>query len=442
MSDPYTPYETGLSAFLNRVDKDWSHYVDVLTLEARLRENLDKTRKYGDTAQLQHERAQILANLNRLTLDALGTSFNALSGTTDQVVHPTSSGKLPNKPYLVLVGRDKEIVDIMTALRDPSGHFLSIAIDGMGGIGKTALAYEVADLCLGQGLFEDVVWASAKGEEFAERRIRQKFVDSMTLESVLDTVGRQLGAFGILGLKGGEKAKAVRELLSDRRVLIVLDNMETAEEPQDKILFNLSMMLNPSKALLTSRHRFGDLPSLQIHLTGLSEEAGILLMRQVATSKHIQRVVQASDSELRQVVRRTGGSPLAMQLVTGLLQHLPLKQILDQLETVPPPIGEKDDVTYYEFYRFIYYRSWQLISDGAQKLVATLTLWPANEGASYDAIQGTSGLDEQFLLHYIDELWRHSFVEAAQTANLQRPRYYLHPLTHYFVESDILELWK
>ena len=39
-------------------------------------------------------------------------------------------------------------------------------------------------------------------------------------------------------------------------VLIVLDNLETSKEPQDDIARKLNALLNPSKALLTSRRRF------------------------------------------------------------------------------------------------------------------------------------------------------------------------------------------
>jgi hypothetical protein len=49
-------------------------------LESRLSDNLKDERLYGSTETIRAERARIVGELNRLALDQVGQSFNALCG--------------------------------------------------------------------------------------------------------------------------------------------------------------------------------------------------------------------------------------------------------------------------------------------------------------------------------------------------------------------------
>jgi len=78
MSDVFTRYEIGLTQLLERLGSDHPSYVELLTLQTRLLENIAQVRDYSDSENLRSERNRILAQLNRLALDVLGMSFNEL----------------------------------------------------------------------------------------------------------------------------------------------------------------------------------------------------------------------------------------------------------------------------------------------------------------------------------------------------------------------------
>lgn len=78
MTDNLAPYETGLARLLEQMDREHPRYLEALTLQSRLRENVSEARGYGDTETLRSERMQIVEALNQLALEALGTSFNEL----------------------------------------------------------------------------------------------------------------------------------------------------------------------------------------------------------------------------------------------------------------------------------------------------------------------------------------------------------------------------
>lgn len=448
MPDIFSTYEKGLSRLLEQLGEEHPNYAEALTLQSRLLENVAQAQQYGDTETRRAERAQIVDVLNWLAREAIGKSFNDLcnpplkfiSPAQDDIVTPSQSplvNQLPGKSYRELVGRDMLVGDVMAALRDPAGKWI-VALDGMGGIGKTALAREVADRCLAERLFRIVVWEQAPRQQLSNREQAQG-TGMLTYETVLDSIARHLGALDVPRLRGGEKEVRVRALLQAEPVLVVLDNLETAKEPQNEIAHKLRPLLDPSKALLTSRHRFeGDL--FAIHLTGLDEDGALHFLRQEAEEKGIERVAKAKVTELKEITQSTGGSPLALKLVVGQIGYLPLGSVLDQLREVRLPERDSDEDDYIRFYKGIFFPSWRLLSDNGKKLLISMAHFAPGVGGTFEAVRATSDLADDVLNRSIRELWRLSFIEIGESTSLKQVRYYLHALTQYFVLSDIVQV--
>lgn len=337
---------------------------------------------------------------------------------------------LPPRPYQRFFGRVTIVDEIMDALRDPEGRW-AIGIDGMGGIGKTSLARVIADRSLDERLFEGVIWEPRFTDFSYGTTTPTRWVDLFV------AIGRQLGAPDLHRLPDIKRVSRLAELLRQHKVLLVLDGLESAVDNQEELVIRLLPLLQFSKAILTSRRRFkGDLYT--VHLEGLDEESATQLIRYEAQEKRIQRVVSAQSRDLDKIVRSTGGSPLAIKLIVGQLQHLPLEQVLSSLKEVRRKMGEDED-EYVNFYKGIFWNSWNLLSGDAKRLLISMAVFAPGIGGTFDAIEKTSGLDRDILGQKIDELWRLSFLEIGQST-LRNPRYYLHPLTQYFVVSDIVRI--
>jgi hypothetical protein len=76
--DEYSHYEMGLINLLKKLGENHPDHGKALTYQQRLTENLDQTRRFGNTSARQADRAEIIARLNSLASSALGTSFNNL----------------------------------------------------------------------------------------------------------------------------------------------------------------------------------------------------------------------------------------------------------------------------------------------------------------------------------------------------------------------------
>ena len=351
-------------------------------------------------------------------------------------LEPAFTTQLPGKGYAMLVGRDGWLGDIMAALRDPGGR-LMVGIDGMGGIGKTALAREVAERCQNERLFNSFVWIQAPKESFILSN-GDKGLGSLTFEAVLDNIARQLGALDIPKLKSAEKETRVKALLQSQRVLVVLDNLETAKESQDEVARMLKPLLSPSKALLTSRRRF-KLDLFAVHLDDLKPDDAIRFIRQTAHDRNITRIEGAEQEELLQIAQTTG-SPLALKLIVGQLESQPLNTVLDNIRKVKPPQQVSNEDDYLKFYKFIFADSWRLLSENGKKLLISMAHFAPNVGGSYEAVKATSALADEVLDPCIQELWRFSLLERGESPSLKILRYYLHALTQYFVLSDIVKV--
>lgn len=344
---------------------------------------------------------------------------------------------LPEKPYRDLIGRDSLVEELLAALSDPAGKQM-VAIDGLGGIGKTALAREVVDCALAEQQFDLAVWVQAPREEFIDLT-RSKKTGTLTFDTVLDSIARQLGAVEVFKLSDKEKEARLRSLLQMQPMLVVLDNMETAKEPQNEIADRLRPLLGSSKALLTSRQRFqGDVYS--IHLEGLDETGSVRFIHQEAGEKNIKRVAAAEPEELTQIATATGGSPLALKLVVGQLEVLDLATVLSSLQNVqvPDQSGEADE--YFHLYQGIFFSSWKLLAEESQDLLIAMAHFAPGVGGTPEAVGVTSNLGEPMFKRSVKQLWRYSFLEVGESPNLKQIRYYLHALTQYFVLADIVKL--
>ena len=94
---------------------------------------------------------------------------------------------LPRRPFFV--GREAEIESALESLQPNSRTFI-IGIEGIGGVGKSALAIELSYRCVEADLFESVIWISAK-----ESVLTLQGIEPIVPEEQHDRVPRCLALF-------------------------------------------------------------------------------------------------------------------------------------------------------------------------------------------------------------------------------------------------------
>lgn len=310
------------------------------------------------------------------------------------------------------VGRDTEIAELCARLSGSEPRTVVIsAIDGTGGIGKTALAVHVAHLLVdrfpdGQ-LFIDLQGFAPNSspvppDEALRRLLTGLGIDQRTLPDDLD--GR---------------AGMYRSVLADRRVLVLLDNAFNAEQVRP-----LLPGVSSSAVLVTSRNRMSGLVvsggAHRVTLDVLPEVEALGLLRSV-----IGHRVDAEPQAARELVRLCCALPLALRVAAERVSVGPnrtLAALVEELAAERLDVLEADETT---AVRATFSWSYRALAPEVARMFRLLGLHPGptpSLGAAA-ALAGLTGREARRLLdvlcagHLVDEiaLRRYSFHDLLRT---------------------------
>ena len=400
-------------------------------LEEAIRESLDLIKEYEDKRRLSDEPKEQRDCERQITdLRRLLEKYQAELAELEKAAEPLTVSWPPNIPderYYLLPGRERDLAQLLRVLQDSKGPPV-IVIDGLGGLGKTAMAVELSRRALRQNLFEGVVGDSAKQELLTGGEIVQVREATLDFNSLLDAIARQLGRWEIPTLKAEEKRAAMIHLLRQHRYLVLVDNLETAENA-NALVAHLRSFLDGSRAIVTSRKKVRHDFVRALSLQELDIEDSLFFLRTDAEQRGVQQILEASEEKLGEIHEITGGAPLALKLVVAQARFLDLNLRLRQLRQAGG-----------DLYPFIFRQSWEQLSPAAQRAliyigrtVVTTVSW--EELDSVDVAE-----NEGALVEAVDQLVAFSLLDVSFVAG--KPRYGIHQLTRHFVNSELPQIWR
>jgi len=310
-----------------------------------------------------------------------------------------------------------------------------IAIEGMGGIGKTALADTLARHLMGGHQWQDFAWVTARQQVFnGGGAIKPMAKPALTTDALIDALVKQLSSteIGTSMLSLEQKRTILQQRLRAQPHLIVIDNLETLLDVES-LLGLLRELANPTKFLLTSRvSRFHETDIFHFALPELHEAAALALVRQEAHVRNLPDLTTASDADLQAIYATVGGNPLALRLVVGQTHIHPLPRVLANLRTAQ---GYRVE----QLYRYIYWHAWGNLDSAAQQ---TLLLMPLVTEAGGDLdylaqMAAPTGLSVTAVSDALERLVALSLVDSR--GGLHERRYTIHALTRTFLQEQVLK---
>ena len=221
-------------------------------------------------------------------------------------------GNLP-KPITSFIGRLDERADAAERIR--TGAASLVTLTGTGGSGKTRLALQVAS---------DVVSGFPHGAWLVE------------LAGVNDPLQVPAAVAAALDLRddhGRASAYSLADALSDRELLLVLDNCEHVVNDVASLVVELLVRCPQLVVLATSQEALGIPGESVLAIGGMTEAEGLQLFADRASERRSGfALTDANVPTVAAICRRLDGIPLAIELAAGRASALSVEEIAARLD--------------------------------------------------------------------------------------------------------------
>jgi len=325
---------------------------------------------------------------------------------------------LTNLPALgsTLIGR----AIALQQLRDLLSAYRTVTLTGPGGIGKTALALQVARSLVPN--FDGDAWL-------------------VELVSLSDPRLVPSAVAGVLGFKlGGSEisAEAVARAIGGKKLLLVLDNCEHVIDAAAELAETITRLCPHTTVLATSREVLrieGEyvyrVPPLDVPP---QEEAPDTLLGRSAVQLFVARTTALDSSfspqdenlaAIATICRRLDGIPLAIEFAAARAAVLGLQQVATRLDDRFALLtdGRRTALPRHQTLRATLDWSYELLPEGERRLLRRLAVFPAGftlEAAT--AVMGDAGIAASIVLEGIATLVAKSLVALDASAPAGRWR--------------------
>lgn len=419
-TDLHSAVDSVLEEALARLEARSERYAEVIRL--RFRDN-ESARSIANRLSLAE--SSVYRN-QREALDALTETIKEMESSARGTLVARFEARLEAPTYFDLIGIEPHLQMLGDRLLSDDGPWI-VAIEGMGGAGKTALADALMRRLIRETNFHDFAWVTAR--QGARLGIGPTGQELSTDDLILSLVKQLWGDVPSAPSSPSDALHALEYRLKTQPHIVVIDNLETVADVE-VLLPTLRRLARPSKFLLTSRESlFIERDIFHFPLPPLSLEDSIHLVRQEAKSENLTDIYQLPDEDLAPIYDVVGGNPLALLLVVGQCHF---RQLSDVLADFVEARGYRTE----QLYTYIYWRIWAVLDETSRNVLMAMQLVPIR-GEDEAFLLGVTDLSREALLNGIEKLMTLNLVEC--TRDRESFRYSIHSLTRSFLHQQAVK---
>lgn len=296
-----------------------------------------------------HDEVKLCTSPNDYERLFSGVSFKHLSAYIYERDEPYFRLLAPHQDKFI--GRIPLLQKLQEAL--DSRHYI-ISLDGVGGVGKSALAIEFLRRLYKAKKYQFIVSLSAKSRVWLEHTETRR-ADFSGYTEFLKEIAKVLDV-PYLGVPTPDIEAAVIGFMDGLEGLLLIDNIE---DIQDSLImeFLKDKIPSPVKVLVTSRVN-RDLGARTILVEEMTQEEATELFQNELERVEYHNYINEWD-DVQQIIRATGRLPLAIKWAASLAGHAPsLRQVSSQLR--------QRDGSNREFLEFCFSTMYDELSDVAR----------------------------------------------------------------------------
>jgi hypothetical protein len=363
----------------------------------------------------------------RLAVNQLTDILNQEEEASRQSWQERMVNRLDLASYNQLVGIE-EVQSRLAQVLTQNHDLFIVSLEGLGGLGKTALADFTVRQMIRQNQFDEIVWVTAKQTHLSllGRLQVESGRPALTFPMLIEKLSTQLELDEYHPATQLQRQRLVQQFLRERHCLIVIDNLETVTDYRS-LVPELRRWQNPTRFLLTSRYRLLEEPEVfSLPMPELSLPAALQLIRLEGQRVGVAELSAAADSDLEPIYQVVGGNPMALKLVVGQLRFHSLDRILNRFRQKPQGQSSNDLFTY------IYQEIWDSLAEESQTTLLALSQAGEN-GFPFDHLAEVAQLSDEVVERQLEQLILLSLVDT--TGTLFSKRYRLHRLTDAFIHQ-------
>jgi predicted ATPase len=334
----------------------------------------------------------------------------------------TSPGNL--RPQTTsLIGRESEVDEIAAAVK---AHPL-VTLTGVGGVGKTRLALEVAARLADE--FPDGVWV-------------------FELAAVTDPAAVPDAVAAVLGINqqpGKTVSESVAAALEGRIRLLVIDNCEHVLDAVADLVEAVITQSATVRALATSREGLGiaqeqlwPVPSRDVSAVIDSPAVNMFIERARSAAPRFSMATPNETEAVVEICRRLDGIPLAIELAASRMASMTASDVCDRLDQrFRLLVGSRRGLERHQTLRHTVAWSYDLLDDAEKCLLTRCSVFFGGfDLESACAVGGSNASDDYAVLNLLDALVRKSLLSVDRSA--RRARYSMLETIRQFAEEQLL----
>ena len=321
------------------------------------------------------------------------------------------------------IGRESEVAEVQAALR---AHRL-VTLTGVGGVGKTRLATEVAAQLTDE--FPDGVW-------FFELAAVS---DPAAVPDAVATV------LGVIQQPGKTVSESVAAALEGRVRLLVFDNCEHVLDTAADLIEAILAQSASVRIVATSREGLGvadeqvwPVPSLDLSGGIDSAAVNLFVERAQSVAPRFSMATPDEASAVAEICRRLDGIPLAIELAASRMASMTAIEVRDRLDQrFRLLVGSRRGLHRHHTLRHAVAWSYDLLDDAEKSLLTRCSVFAGGfDLQSICAVAGFDDVDDFAVLDLLDALVRKSLLVADRSSG--RTRFSMLETIRQFAEERLI----